>query len=111
MEFKTQLKTVDVLIDGEPYKLVETDGDKAAKYRNAVLDCMIMGPDGTPRGSKNLANTESMLVGLCLVDEDDNPVDLKKIRSWPNSVVTALAAEAKRISGLNMEEADPTLGN
>lgn len=104
MEFSTTLNKIDLKIDDRPYRLVQADGDKANKWRNAVLDCMILGSDGSPRGSKNLANTESMLVALCLQDESGNPVDLKLIRSWPNTVVTALAREAKRISGLDDAE-------
>lgn len=104
MEFTTELKKTPVKIDGKQYMLVQADGDKANKWRNAVLDCMVLGPDGTPRGSKNLANTESMLVALCLQDESGNLVDLKVVRSWPHTVVTALAREAKRISGLDDQE-------
>lgn len=104
MEFSTELKKLPVKIDGKQYTLVQADGDKANKWRNAVLDCMVLGPDGTPRGSKNLANVDSMLVGLCLQDEGGNLVDLKTIRTWPHTVVIALAKEAKRISGLDEAE-------
>jgi hypothetical protein len=106
---------VPVVIGSVRYVLREASEDAACKFRNALLRCTRPGPDGRPTTYDGVADTEPLLVSLCLYaadeggrvrpDRDGRPdprhlVPLATVRSWPARVVKALAAKAQEISGL-----------
>lgn len=91
-----------VTIAGTKYLLREANGAAACAWRNAQLACTKLGPDGTTIGIGNIADTEPLLVSLCLfVAETGKTVPLPVVRSWPDRVIKRLAERAKEISGLN----------
>ena len=92
---------VPIKVKGKDYILREASSQAACAYRNAMIRCTTLGPDGRATRMDNIADTEPLLVSLCLFQTDGKPVDLGTIRSWPTRVVTALYDKAKEISSLN----------
>jgi len=95
-----------VVVAGKAYTLREATGDASCKYRNAVLKCTRIGPDGTATALDNLADVEPLLVSLCLVDDQGHHVHQSIIRSWPSRVVKKLFEVAKNISELGETDED-----
>lgn len=90
-----------VRINGKSYTLREATGDAACKYRNEMLKCTTLGPDGKPSTIRNMADVEPLLISLCLFDDKNRMVHHSIIRSWPNRVQNKLYETAKRISELD----------
>lgn len=88
-------------LKGKSYTLREASGSAACQYRNAVMNGMTLGPDGKPVKMEGLADSEPLLVSLCVFDDRQNPIALNKVRSWPNRVVKRLYEKAKKISQLD----------
>lgn len=97
---------VPVLLGGKRFVLREASGEAGCKYRNAMLNCTQLGPDGRPASIRGLADVEPLLVSLCLFDEQGKAVLLGTIRGWPARIQKALFEQAKFISGL--QEGDVT---
>ena len=95
---------VPVRYGGKSYTLREATGGAAVKYRNAMLACARLGPDGKPVSVSGLADLEPMLIASCLFDEQGKPVPDKTVREWPSRVLRQLFETAKRISGLDEGE-------
>jgi hypothetical protein len=96
---------VDVTIGGRPYVLQEASGDAACKYRNALMNCTKLGPNGKAQSMHNAADVEPLLISMCLFrvnpekpDGQHPPVPLKIIRSWPNRIQKGLFNRIKAIS-------------
>jgi endonuclease YncB( thermonuclease family) len=112
---------VPVRVGSERFVLMEAMGDAVRKWRNAVLKCTQIGEDGKPRAMHGLADTESLLVSLCLcsADEDGNVrrnsrgdtvhVPVERILAWPNRVQAELFQVAKRISGIDAPDTAESL--
>lgn len=102
---------IKIPISGESYVLREASGDAACKYRNSMLACTQLGPEGKPSSVRGMADCEPLLVSMCLfkVDEKGNmiPVPIVKVRSWPDRVQKKLAETIKKIS--NMENDTETV--
>jgi hypothetical protein len=106
---------IPVTIAGVKYVLLEASEEASCKFRNALLRCTRPGPDGKPTSYDGVADTESLLVSLCLYAADDvgnvrtgrdgrpdprHLVPLATLRSWPARVVRELARKAQEVSGL-----------
>lgn len=115
MKFDLEPHVEPVTIGGVDYFLKEASGDAACKWKNTIMKSTKIGPDGKPVGIDGLADSEPILVSLCLVeaDKDGSPskrhVSVSTIRSWPARIQTALFEKAKEISGLNDEETEEVL--
>lgn len=96
--------TVAVTINGEHYQLREASGDAACRYRNALLKCTQLGPEGKPQRLEGMGDTEPFLVSLCLFKENGAPVNAATVRAWPSRVQKRLFETAKRISKLDEDE-------
>lgn len=95
---------VPVTIAGESYTLREATGETAVQYRDAMLACTTLGPEGKPTIISGLAGVEPLLVSLCLYDSIDHLVPEATIRSWPARIQKALFERAKQISDLDEGE-------
>ncbi len=99
---------VPVSIGGKKYVLKEATADAVRKWRNAQLKATKLGDNGKPISLEGMADTEPLLVSLCLFEEVKesgkpdslSPVSLSTVSSWPNRIVGALFAEATKISDL-----------
>lgn len=95
----------EVPIDGKKYLLKEASGDAACKWRNALLKATKLSPDGKVATMDGMADTEPLLVSMCLFEMGDNGglkvVSLNKVRNWPHRVQRALFERAKEISELH----------
>jgi hypothetical protein len=106
------LITVPVTISGQLYELREASGDASAKYRNAMLACSTLGPDGKPIRMDGLADVDFFLLSLCLFNMPANTlVPECEIRSWPNRICETLIEELKEISGMLAEGVEETSKN
>lgn len=106
LKFTLSRIEIPVEIDGEQYVLREASGETAATWRNAIMRCAVIGPDGKPTGVRDLADTELLLVSLCLFHVGSgNAVGLDFVRSLPNRVCRALFAKVREISDIDEETA------
>ena len=105
-----ELQTEPVYIGDAVYTLKEASIGAATKYRNALLDCATIGPDGKPSKFSGMADVEPLLVSLCLFDSEGSPVPLDAINRWPSRIVKQLFDRVKDISDLDETEENP-LGN
>jgi len=107
MRFETfELHTEPVYIGDTVYTLKEATIGVAAKYRNALLDCATLGPDGKPSKFSGMADVEPLLVSLCLFDVDGNEVPLATVNQWPSRIVKQLFNRVKEVSDLDEDEED-----
>jgi len=113
LEFDSVLLiTVPVTIAGQAYELREASGDASAKYRNAMLACSTLGPDGKPTKMEGLADVDFYLLSLCLFNmATGNLVPECEIRSWPNRVCEVLIEELKEISGMSEQVVEDSTKN
>lgn len=89
---------ISIPIDGAVYTLREASEDAAAKYQNALSRCTQL-TDGKVSGITGpLADSQSLLVSLCLFDEKGRFVPQSKVRQWPSRVVKRLFEKAAEIS-------------
>ncbi len=94
---------IPVNVGSESYILKEASGKAACEYRNAMLACTTLGPEGRPTSLRNLANVEPLLVSLCLFSQDGKRVPQDKISAWPARVQKTLFNKIKEISELGEE--------
>ncbi len=101
------LREITVPIDGVVYTLREASEDAAAKYQNTLSRCTQL-TDGKVSGITGpLADSQSLLVSLCLFDDKNRLVPQAKVRQWPSRVVKQLfekAAEISEIAGTDDTE-------
>lgn len=103
------LVEIPVNIDGASYVLREASEDAARQYQNAITRCTQL-QDGKVSGiSGPLADTQSMLVSLCLFSADGKRVPETKVRQWPARVVSRLFDKAKDISELGGDDTEESL--
>ena len=104
MVFDDEPIEVSVSIRRKEYILCEATESASIIWRNATMAAAVLGESGKPVGVKNLAETDSLLLSLCMVTaEDRKMVALNTIRSWGSRVVKPLAEKAKEISDLREE--------
>lgn len=108
---------IKVNLFNKKYVLCEASGDAACKYRNAQLKGVKIGTDGRPQSiPENVADSEPLLVSLCLYEADkdgklrydkDNLPDPKfrvaigTVRSWPSRIQKKLFEKVREISQLD----------
>lgn len=106
---------IPVKIGSKRYVLREATGDAACKYKNAQMACAKFNADGKPAGVGNMADTEPLLVSLCLFEVDDQgqplktSVPLQTVRGWPARIQKALFEKVQAISQLEIKETKETL--
>lgn len=105
-DYNIQPKELRLTIGGAKYVMLEASGDVACRYRNALLDCTELGPEGTPVRVKNMADLEPYLVSMCLYPVNaDGTVASKSVspvlvRSWPSRVQKALYVQARKLGDI-----------
>ena len=106
-----ELAKVPVTLVGEEYLLYEATEGQVVSWRNHHLKSTRMA-DGKVIGMDGMADSEPLLVSLCLRKVTKNgevPVSIVTIKNWPVAVVSCLFERAKQISGLNEEENEDML--
>lgn len=105
------LTKVPVKLAGEDYLLYEASEGQIVAWRNHHLKSTRM-QDGKVVGMEGMADSEPLLVSLCLrkvTKAGEVPVAINVIRNWPGAVVSGLFERAKQISGLNEDESEEGL--
>lgn len=112
---------VPVKIAGSKYVLTEADEDAAVRVKNWTLRHAKLGSDGRPTSVGDIADSEPLLVSLCLyhagedgklpLDKDGFPdpkyrVPLQVVKKWPARIVQPLYEKAQRISRLAPQDED-----
>lgn len=112
-------------VGGERYLLVEADGAAGTEYRNAGAKGIKFNAQGKPCGIDNIIDAQLVLVSKCLfkltkenneasslkswIDPTDStayfrqPVNIERIRSWPDRITQALFEKARDLSGMKDE--------
>jgi hypothetical protein len=104
MIFDDEPIEIPVSVRRKEYVLCEATEGASIIWRNATMAAAVLGESGKPIGVKNLAETDSLLLSLCMVTaEDRKMVSLATIRGWGSRVVKPLAEKAKEISDLREE--------
>ncbi len=110
--------SIPIKIRGKRYILKEASANDARKWRNAIFAQTRM-HDGKISGLGNVADSEALLVSLCLYEvkpyapetgykPEEIPVPLKTVLEWPNKLVKPLFTHARRISDLEEKETPDT---
>ena len=105
-----ELHQETVYLGDREYTLREASSGAATRYRNALLECATIGPDGKPSKLSGMASVEPLLVSLCLFDPEGKLVPLKVVEELPARIVKSLFNRIKEISDLD-EEAEDDEGN
>ncbi len=92
--------------DQRSYVLKEASGEAAAKYRNAILGCTRLSPEGKVSSVQGVASVEALLVASCLYNDKGSLVQRSVIDKWPSRVVKKLFEKAKEISELDESPSD-----
>ncbi len=95
---------IPVTINGEKYTLKECSGAGACIYQNAMSKCskFVNGEFAGVEGP--VADTQPLLVSLCLTDSKGMRVPEVVIKKWPARIVKSLYKKAKEISDLDEED-------
>ncbi len=105
LNYDLALIEIPVTIGDKKFILREAMEDAACQYQNALFHGMILGESGKPVKIRNMADTEPLLVSLCLFDAELNTnVSLETVKALPSRIVKDLFNKAKEISGI--DEAD-----
>lgn len=94
---------VEVQIGTDAYTLKEASGDAGVKWHNALTKCFKATQAGVT-SADGIAETEPLLVSLCLSDNCGRQVPVAKIKGWPYRLQKALFEKAKEISNLAEDE-------
>lgn len=104
---------IPVSIGKKSYTLREASAGAACRYRNFMLSCGKLGPDGKPISLGDMQDAEPLLVSLCLFESNEDgkeiPVSLPAVRSWRHRIVSDLYRKAKEISGLDRPDTEDEL--
>lgn len=98
--YDLSLREESVTIGGQQYVLREADGEASTRYANARLKYTEVQGDRVV-AVDGMADTEPLLVSMCLFTPDGRPVPLVVIRKWPGRVQRSLFDRAKRISDID----------
>ena len=104
MEFDITRMEIPVKIDGKNYILREASVKEAKQWRGSILASQFQ-KDGQQGLKPTLADSEPLLVSLCLTQEDGAAVSKDVIETWPAKVVRRLFDKIKEISDLNEKPA------
>lgn len=104
---------IPVTVGDKKYILREASEDSACKYRNAMLRCTKLGPEGKPASVHGIADVEPLLVSMCLFEAlpdgsgfKNSCTRVETVRSWPSRIVKQLFEKTKEISDLDEEDED-----
>lgn len=107
---------IPVTVKGKHYVLKEASGKAATEYRNALMACITLGPEGKAQKLVNLASVEPLLVSSCLFygegwDKQKKGKNVPKdvIQSWPSRVQKKLFETVKDISDIAEESNEKQL--
>jgi len=101
--------TLPVKVGEHEYTLYEASGDAANAYKAAAIKATRF-EGGKPSGvSVDIVKTDILLISLCLRNSEGKQVPESVIKGWPHRIVEAIAAEAKRISGLDDKDTPENL--
>jgi len=90
-----------VQIGSGNYILREASGDVTARFKNALLKGTRFGASGKPESVGNVADLDFLLLEGCLRTENDKPVSMALLRSWPHRVTEKLVERCKKISRMD----------
>ena len=103
-------KEVPFKIGKDVYSVREADGDTSYKYRNKIIACTELGPDGQAKSVKDIADVEPFLISMCLFDAAGKAVPATVIRKFKATVCKRLYELIKEISELDDGQADDVAG-
>lgn len=118
LSFDLEPRTLKVTVGLDKFVLCEASEAAAVRYENQATKAARMS-DGKVVGVDGIADTEPLLVHLCLffatadgaqvqLDHQGRPknVPLERVKSWPSRVVKALFEKARELSDLDRDTED-----
>jgi hypothetical protein len=101
-------KCIPVTIGSMKCIMREASAEATISYKNGMMACTRLGPDGRPATINGLADLDPKLLSACLIQQlegnKEKPVDIAVIRKWPDRVVQHLIKTLKKISPTLEEE-------
>lgn len=90
-------------IGGQPYIIVEANGETATLYQSKILSGVTM-TEGKIEGMSGVALGQLYLVSQCLkkLDADGVPcaVSIETVKAWPNRIVKPIYEKIRELSDL-----------
>lgn len=83
------------------YTIREFDGVKRDEYDTAIGKRFEWSGEGKIAKINDFRNTESLLLSMCLWDDNNRLVPETEIKKWPDSVRKALYTKAAKLNGLD----------
>lgn len=91
---------IPVKFKAQTYTLCQASEESVIKFRSAQLRDAKMVDGKLQANLSQIADSQSLLVSLCLKDATGNPVAQSILKTWPAPVVKQLFEKAKEISDL-----------
>lgn len=105
-------KIVRIIINDEndqpkTFEIRELNGKKRDEYMKMIGAKVRYAPDGKPAGMKDTEGLSQGLLAMCLHEEGEKlPVSLGTLNDWPSSLIESTFEIAKKVSALNMDDAE-----
>ncbi len=108
-----QREEVELSTETETTKYTIYEMTQAARdiYLEQVGERVERDAAGNVVGLRSQQGLRAALLNACMVDEAGKPVSVEKVQSWPAGTVDALHSIAKRINGLDNNEASDASKN
>jgi hypothetical protein len=103
------VREVEVVKDKKRYVLKAPSEGANIRVRNSQMRGARLVDGKLTMDAERLADSQSLLVSLCLFDEGGRPVPLSVIQSWPALYVKAIFDKAKELGGMDEEESAEAL--
>ena len=107
----SSLETIELPVKygGKTYMLREASAETSIAFRRQQAKDAQRKDDKILFDVGNVAESESLLISLCLWDDKDRQVPWATVKNWPEKVVKKLFGKAKEISELGEEETTESL--
>jgi hypothetical protein len=100
---------VKIRFQGKNWTLREASEETAVKMRGMQLSNARVVGGQLQANVDRIAESQAFLVSRCLFDDENKPVKVEVIRSWPSRVVKPLFERCKEMSGLAEQDDQPAL--
>lgn len=112
-KFSALLKSIPIDLETAPetvtrFYLKEMTGDLSGNYNNAQMALVERDKSGEVVGLKDYRKAYTLVLSYSLYDADGKPVPEDVLKTWPSTLLKALAELAVELNGLKpVEGEDP----
>lgn len=101
------VQQIPVKAGNRTFLLKEASAGAVCQYQDAISASAVYNDKGVKTGHKGLADVESLLVSLCLVEVKDGGyanVSIDDVKTWPEAVKQKLYTTVCRMSNINQPD-------